>query len=71
MMMMTTTMTMSCTDANIATTAALVRADGAPAWLEELRLPARLVDGDGNVLAIGDWPAEALVGDAEEVLGSL
>jgi len=55
----------SCTDANIATTAALVRADGAPAWLEELRLPARLVNRDGNVLAIGDWPAEALVGDAE------
>jgi thiamine biosynthesis lipoprotein len=61
----------SCTDANIATTAALVRADGAPAWLEELRLPARLVDRDGNVLAIGDWPAEAFIGDAEEVLRSL
>jgi thiamine biosynthesis lipoprotein len=48
----------SCTDANIATTAALVRAQAAPAWLDELGLPARLLDWAGNVTAVGDWPAE-------------
>jgi thiamine biosynthesis lipoprotein ApbE len=48
----------SCTDANIATTAALVRARAAVAWLDGLGLPARLVDWAGNVTAVGDWPAE-------------
>jgi thiamine biosynthesis lipoprotein ApbE len=48
----------SCTEANIATTAALVRADAATAWLAGLGLPARLVDRAGKVLAVGGWPAE-------------
>jgi FAD:protein FMN transferase len=48
-----------CTDANIATTAALVRAAGAPAWLESLGLPARLLDWEGAATTVGDWPAEA------------
>ena len=48
----------TCTDANIATTASLVRAESAPPWLAELGLPARLVGWDGLVTAIGDWPAE-------------
>jgi thiamine biosynthesis lipoprotein len=47
-----------CVDANIASTAALVRAKEAPAWLEELGLPARLVDPAGRVRTLGDWPAE-------------
>jgi thiamine biosynthesis lipoprotein len=47
------------TEANIATTAALVRADAAPAWLEELGLPARLIAWNGSVTAVGGWPAEA------------
>ena len=34
----------TCTDANIATTAAFMRGERRPAWLEELGLPARLVD---------------------------
>lgn len=51
----------NCTDANIATTAALVRAKAAPAWLAAVGLPARLVDWDGNVTAVGHWPAEAPV----------
>ena len=38
----------TCLDANIASTAALVRAGSAPEWLERLGLPARLVSG---------WPA--------------
>jgi thiamine biosynthesis lipoprotein len=46
-----------CTDANIATTAALVRSDAAPAWLEQLGLPARLLDRAGNVTTVGSWPA--------------
>jgi thiamine biosynthesis lipoprotein ApbE len=49
----------SCTDANIASTAALVRAAKAPAWLAALGLPARLVDGRGSVTHVGDWPAGA------------
>lgn len=47
----------TCTDANIAATAALVRAQAAPAWLESLGLPARLVAEDGEVRTVGDWPA--------------
>jgi FAD:protein FMN transferase len=47
-----------CLDANIAGTAALIRADTAPAWLERLGLPARLVSNGGAVRLVGDWPAE-------------
>lgn len=47
-----------CTDANIAATAALVRGRRAPAWLDALGLPARLVAHDGAVLRIGNWPLE-------------
>jgi FAD:protein FMN transferase len=47
-----------CTDANTATTAALVRASEAPGWLASLGLPARLVDWDGNVTTVAGWPAE-------------
>jgi thiamine biosynthesis lipoprotein len=48
-----------CTDANIATTAALVRRGDAPAWLAEQGLPARLVDREGSVITVGEWPHEA------------
>ena len=48
----------NCTEANIATTAALVRADAAPAWLEDQRLPARLVGWDGHITTVADWPSE-------------
>jgi FAD:protein FMN transferase len=48
----------TCLDANIASTAALIRADTAPAWLEQLGLPARLVGNNGAVCLVGDWPAE-------------
>jgi thiamine biosynthesis lipoprotein len=46
----------SCVKANTATTAALVRGAAAPAWLRSLRLPARLVRADGEVLTMGGWP---------------
>jgi thiamine biosynthesis lipoprotein ApbE len=48
----------SCTDANIAATAALVRAAGAPEWLAGVGMPARLVDDGGAVTTVGEWPAE-------------
>jgi thiamine biosynthesis lipoprotein ApbE len=47
----------SCAEANIATTATLVRGAAASAWLAELGLPARLVDQAGNTQLIGTWPA--------------
>jgi thiamine biosynthesis lipoprotein ApbE len=49
----------TCADANMATTAALVRAGAAPAWLAGLGLPARLVDRQGRVRVIGEWPVGA------------
>lgn len=48
----------TCVDANVASTAAIVLSEAAPAWLEARGLPARLVGGDGTVVATGGWPAE-------------
>jgi thiamine biosynthesis lipoprotein ApbE len=48
----------SCTDANIASTAAIIRGRAAPDWLTGLGLPARLVDEAGHVRTINGWPAE-------------
>jgi thiamine biosynthesis lipoprotein len=48
----------SCADANIASTAALIRAGAAPAWLARMGVPARLVSQSGRVYAIGSWPAD-------------
>lgn len=48
----------SCVDANIATTAAIVRGAGAPRWLAKLGLPARLTARDGTVVRVGAWPEE-------------
>ena len=47
----------TCVDANIASTAAIVRGAAAVAWLGSLRLPARLVDRDGHAVRTGGWPA--------------
>jgi thiamine biosynthesis lipoprotein len=46
----------TCVDANIASTAAIIRSDAAPAWLTGLTLPARLVAHDGTVSATPGWP---------------
>ncbi len=46
-----------CAQANIATTAALVRSCAAVEWLEGLGLPARLQHIDGHVERTGAWPA--------------
>ena len=48
----------SCTDANAASTAAIVRGAAAIRWLEDLSLPARLVREDGSVAVIAGWPDE-------------
>lgn len=48
-----------CLDANIAATAAVVRGEGAVAWLESLRLPSRLVAHDGAVTRTAGWPEPA------------
>ncbi len=55
----------SCADANIAATAALVRQDRAPTWLEEVCLPARLVAHDGKVLRVGGWPVDPVARSPE------
>ena len=49
----------SCVDANIASTAAIVMSEQAPAWLELNRLAARLVHRDGTVLRTPGWPQPA------------
>src|SRR5207253_595935 len=43
----------TCLEANAAATAAIVKGDGAERWLGERRLPARLVDLRGEVVALG------------------
>jgi thiamine biosynthesis lipoprotein len=48
----------SCTDANIASTAAILLSDQAVDWLEQRGLPARLVAHDGGVRHLAGWPAE-------------
>lgn len=49
----------TCVDANIASTASIIRGTKALGWLAQLRLPARLVEESGAVHTIGAWPAEA------------
>ncbi|MDQ6712208.1 MAG: FAD:protein FMN transferase [Candidatus Dormibacteraeota bacterium] len=46
----------TCLDANIASTAAIVRGEAAIEWLMSWRLPARLVENDGTIHYIGRWP---------------
>ena len=48
----------SCLDANIASTAAIIRGRPAVEWLETLGLPSRLVGVDGSVLHVAGWPSE-------------
>ena len=46
----------TCVDANIASTASIIRGRRALGWLESMGLPARLVRSDGTVLTTGGWP---------------
>jgi FAD:protein FMN transferase len=49
----------TCVDANIASTAAIVRGERAVAWLEHLGLPARLCRPDGSIVRVAGWPVPA------------
>ena len=48
----------SALDANIASTAAIIRGEQAPAWLERIGLAARLVAADGAIRITPGWPSE-------------
>lgn len=48
----------SCLDANIASTAAIVRGERATSWLESLGLPSRLVDVNGSACHLAGWSSE-------------
>lgn len=48
----------SALDANIASTAAIIRGPRATGWLARLGLPARLVAVDGSVTTIAGWPKD-------------
>jgi thiamine biosynthesis lipoprotein len=52
----------SCVDANVASTAAIIRGERAVAWLERLALPSRLVRPDGGVVTVANWPAQGSIG---------
>ena len=54
---MVTVAAATCVEANAASTAALIMGESAPAWLDELKLPARLVRADGGVQYAGGWAA--------------
>jgi thiamine biosynthesis lipoprotein len=48
----------SCVDANTASTAAMVMGEMVVPWLEQERLPARLVRLDGSTLTVAGWPPQ-------------
>jgi thiamine biosynthesis lipoprotein len=48
----------TCVDANVAATAAIVLSHSAAGWLDDRRLPGRLVSTSGDVVLTGGWPAE-------------
>jgi thiamine biosynthesis lipoprotein len=48
----------TCLDANIASTAAIIRGEAAAPWLESLALPSRLVGVDGIARHLAGWPAD-------------
>jgi FAD:protein FMN transferase len=60
----------SCLEANIASTAAIVRGAAARDWLAELALPARLTREDGSVVTTAGWPADSGRADPAGVSGA-
>ena len=57
----------TCLDANIASTAAIVRGTAAIDWLMSWGLPARLVDATGVVFTVAGWPDEPPADESETV----
>lgn len=49
----------SCVEANVASTAAVVLGEAAPAWLGAREVAARLVRESGEVVLAGPWPEDA------------
>ena len=49
----------TCADANIASTASIVKGSAAIDWLAASELPARLVARDGTVTLTAGWPTDA------------
>jgi FAD:protein FMN transferase len=50
----------NCLTANTASTATVIMGTGAPEWLAERGLAARLVGSDGTLLHVGGWPEESV-----------
>ena len=48
----------SCVDANIASTASIIRGERAREWLSDQGLPSRLVTRDGAVVHVAGWPPD-------------
>jgi thiamine biosynthesis lipoprotein len=48
----------TCLDANIASTASIIRGERAVPWLRSLGLPSRLVGVDGKVRHLAGWPGD-------------
>ncbi len=48
----------SCLDANIASTASIIRGESAVGWLATLGLPSRLVRADRTVVHLAGWPTD-------------
>jgi thiamine biosynthesis lipoprotein len=60
----------SCLDANIASTASIVRGSRAVEWLEGLGLPSRLVGVDGTACHLAGWPVAGDDLSAESRVGA-
>lgn len=48
----------TCAQANAAATAAIILGERAIGWLQQLEVPARLIDIHGGVTTVGTWPCE-------------
>jgi thiamine biosynthesis lipoprotein len=49
----------TCVDANTASTAAMIIGGRASRWLDEQRLPSRLVRSDGGTVVVAGWPSDS------------
>ena len=48
----------TCLEANVATTATMVKGPDGMAWLRRTGLPARLLSHAGHSIMLGGWPQE-------------